>query len=341
MLWILTEVLDAGVGGTVIGYVSCIHLRYCHVKLYIYIYLYIKLTLLIFAQNWNPANILRDVATLATSDRNKPLLVDFVLQLIRALELRSDNHRAVKMAITALSQLSFEPACKPKFDMYKERLNTCLDMIVTDFPTGEADLKRNAQVLKAAMNKVDKPATTIATSRQPSSFRKLAQAALGVSRASAPAPKSAAAGPGPGAGASAVPETTATNNTKHVMISYQWDSQPIAIEIEKRLSRSGVKTWFDLNDVGYMRTPPFLYKENYTELTKNITRWAIIAPTQWHLRLKMRKLWWFCLVINSECPYYLILCFINNELILQHIYTYVVRRVPIVEEKPKWLTIWD
>jgi hypothetical protein len=35
----------------------------------------------------------------------------------------------------------------------------------------------------------------------------------------------------------------------HVMISYNWSCQPLAIELEKRLKLAGYPTWFDLNDM--------------------------------------------------------------------------------------------
>jgi hypothetical protein len=171
------------------------------------------------------------VATLATSDRNKPLLVDFVLQLVRALELRSDNHRAARLAVIALSQLSFEPRCKPKFQEFKDRLNTCLDLIIDTFPDAEMDAKKNAQVLKATINESDKPSAD--KKKGAGAFRRAAQAVLG--------------------GAVLTPSQKQAQPQGHVMISYQWDSQPLAIELEKRLTAAGVKTWFDLNDVSLLR----------------------------------------------------------------------------------------
>lgn len=199
LLWILTSVLDEGPDGRVIGY------------------------------HWDPGNILSDVATLATSDRNKPLLVDFVLQLVRAIELRSDNLRAARLAVIALSQLSFEPRCKPKFQEYKERLNVCLDNIIRNFPDSEMEAKRNAQVLLATINESDKPAAEKKKAAG-GAFRRAANAVLGT--------------------ASLTPAQKAAQPQGHVMISYQWDSQPLAIEMEKRFSEAGIKTWFDLNDMG-------------------------------------------------------------------------------------------
>ena len=167
-----------------------------------------------------------DVATLATSDRNKPLLIDFVEQLTRALELRSDNGRAARLAIIALSQLSFEPRCKPKFEEFKERLNVVLDFVIATFPDDEIDAKRNAQVLKATINESEKP--TADDKKKKGGLLRAAKAVLGTAKLTPPEKGS---------------------QTGHVMISYQWGSQTIAIEIEKRLRAAGVKTWFDLNDV--------------------------------------------------------------------------------------------
>ena len=33
---------------------------------------------------------------------------------------------------------------------------------------------------------------------------------------------------------------------KHIMLSYQWDSQPTVIRINESLKRRGYITWFDL-----------------------------------------------------------------------------------------------
>ena len=161
------------------------------------------------------------MATLATSDRNKPLLVDFVEQLLRAIELRSDNRRATRFAVVALLQLSFEPKCTPKFQQLSDRLNISLNNIINTFPEEEIETKRNAQVLLATINEGGEKGPA-ERRKSGSRFFKAVRTVMGNNAAGA---------------------------AGHVMISYQWDSQPVAIELEKRLSEAGVKTWFDLNDV--------------------------------------------------------------------------------------------
>ena len=172
------------------------------------------------------------MATLATSDRNKPLLCDFIPQLLRALELRIDNHRAVRMAIVAISQLYFEPRCREAIQLCSGRLNQCLSTVISTFPENETELLNDAKGLQATLSMMEKRGLEQKKNVSGSSrFRRVAQAVLSSSKAAAASP----AAPAP--------------TVKHVMISYQWDSQPIAIEIEKRLSHAGIKTWFDMHDV--------------------------------------------------------------------------------------------
>ena len=42
--------------------------------------------------------------------------------------------------------------------------------------------------------------------------------------------------------------TKATGN--HVMISYQWDSQEVLVEVKNRLQASGYRVWMDLEQMG-------------------------------------------------------------------------------------------
>ena len=39
------------------------------------------------------------------------------------------------------------------------------------------------------------------------------------------------------------------NSEGHVMLSYQWDYQPLVIEVKNRLKGKGIKTWFDLENM--------------------------------------------------------------------------------------------
>ena len=80
---------------------------------------------------WDPANIVMDVATLAASDKNKPLLADFVPLLSLALK-NPYNFRTIKYTSKALSQLVFEPKCKDAMLAKAEEITTRYENIDMD-----------------------------------------------------------------------------------------------------------------------------------------------------------------------------------------------------------------
>ena len=174
--------------------------------------------------SWNPANIMFDLSILATSDRNKPLLIDFVALVTRAIELRISNQRMVKYAIHILSQLYFEPKCRQEFDRVKSNLLPLLKQIIQTSLENDVETSKDAIIFKASLE--EKPKSEM-VARRSSAFRSLFSKA----------PSSQPATP------------NNSNEGKHIMISYQWDSQPIAIQIQTYLKACGFNTWFDLENV--------------------------------------------------------------------------------------------
>ena len=63
-----------------------------------------------------------DVSILATSDRNKPLLVDFIPLLVTALESSAKNARLAKFSVKALAELYFHSDARVKIEGLKHRL---------------------------------------------------------------------------------------------------------------------------------------------------------------------------------------------------------------------------
>ncbi|KAH9254147.1 hypothetical protein BASA81_007736 [Batrachochytrium salamandrivorans] len=185
---------------------------------------------------WDPANILMDVSTLAKSDRNKPLLAAFVPLLCQAAEAPY-NFRAIKYTVNALSQLVFDAQCRVEIVRLGNQLSIFLTRIdFTQYTELErAEVIKTTQVLLASIDDLlhPKPRRVSAAAQPQKSASKLASFLKGKS-ASAMASAVAAA---------EVPKT-------HIMISYQWDAQPTAIQLNDLLTANGYKTWFDLNDMG-------------------------------------------------------------------------------------------
>jgi len=203
-----------------------------------------------------------DISVLTCSDRNKPLLVNFVELVTRALELRGDNQRMVKYSVVALSQLFFEPKCRPEFDRCKDRILAVLDTVIST--TKESDLQtyKSASVFKASLEDKPKPAVVAPASSGAGAnkLRSVVSALRGAktfaSGSAAAAAKAAdAAAPAAAAAAAkatdaAAPAAAAAPILQHVMISYEWSSQTSAKALNTYLQSAGLKTWFDLNDMG-------------------------------------------------------------------------------------------
>lgn len=188
---------------------------------------------------WDPANILMDVATLAKSDRNKPLLAAFVPLLCQAAEAPY-NFRAIKYTVNALSQLVFDQRCRGEIVRLGNQLMTYLSRVnFSQYVEEErVEVSKTTQVLLASIDDLLRPkarrvsATMAAAQQKPTG--KLASFLKG---------KPVAALASAAAAAAEAPKT-------HVMISYQWDAQPVAIQLNDLLTANGFKTWFDLNDMG-------------------------------------------------------------------------------------------
>jgi len=41
----------------------------------------------------------------------------------------------------------------------------------------------------------------------------------------------------------------AAKDVSHIMISYQWDSQPTVLQIRDRLKEAGFRIWIDVEDM--------------------------------------------------------------------------------------------
>jgi len=53
-----------------------------------------------------------------------------------------------------------------------------------------------------------------------------------------------------GAAAAVAAAAAASGGGKHVMISYQWDSQKQALEIRDKLKAAGYNVWIDVDSMG-------------------------------------------------------------------------------------------
>lgn len=143
LLWILTAVLDAGEGGTVLGF------------------------------SWEPANILHDVATLSNSDRLKPLLGEFIPAIVRALRERGwGNFRLVKFASQALSQLLFAPQCFAYFYPVRGEIKRLLRGLINNakFKQDEpefAPVKNEIEGLLGSLDALNVPADELQDEEQP------------------------------------------------------------------------------------------------------------------------------------------------------------------------------
>ncbi|KAH9259727.1 hypothetical protein BASA81_002149 [Batrachochytrium salamandrivorans] len=181
----------------------------------------------VYGYSRDPANIILDISVLATSDGNKPLLAEFIPLILRAMEERPDNERMLKYAVVALSQLAFDTNSQPVLLEHEERVLDCLNQVISKTRKTDKETFRTASVLRATIEsgfELQPAAPAQEPARKPSIVAQL------VRRVSAATPP--------------------PSKPKHVMISYQWDVQPIAKALEAALSKNGIKTWFDLNDMG-------------------------------------------------------------------------------------------
>ena len=97
-----------------------------------------------------------DIATLSISDRNKPLLVDFVPLINRALKERGDdNPKLVKLSVQALAQLFFEPKCRTHFQNLKADLIKSLKTLAIN-QKEDIETAKSAEVLVHSIEELDK-----------------------------------------------------------------------------------------------------------------------------------------------------------------------------------------
>ena len=90
----------------------------------------------VFGRRFDPAEIVEDIAILATADRNKRKLATVVPALAQALAQRGgSNLRLVRLCVEALAQLSFEPACEPKLQASAPVFVPALKFFVLDKDT--------------------------------------------------------------------------------------------------------------------------------------------------------------------------------------------------------------
>ena len=230
----------------------------------------------------SPANIMLDVATLATSDANKPLLQNFVPLTTRAMKERgSDNLRLVKYSVQVLSQLFFEPRCLDAFESVKDELIIELEKAREMLASSDPEASRDAAVLCYDLRKLDVQAKRSSALQHRQQPRKLAvqmaleqnlqedmdedeEEALEDAPKPAPKPKQGLASKllsRQKAGPSARPPAAKHNGNSsaleqlkkmpqpkgHVMISYNWNSQKLALELRKKLVNVGLRNWIDVN----------------------------------------------------------------------------------------------
>ena len=81
---------------------------------------------------WDPANILLDVATLCGADRNKPQLAPFLPLLVRSLDELGGNARAQCFALRALHALFLDESCMRLFRDSKADLTQSLARLADD-----------------------------------------------------------------------------------------------------------------------------------------------------------------------------------------------------------------
>ena len=148
-----------------------------------------------------------DISILAVSDRNKPLLADFIPLITRSMEDRPKNERLNKFAVHALSQLIFEKTAAPYFEECSELILSCLGKIIPRVSKTDKETYKLASVLRSTLETGDygKPPEKTEVVEKPKG---------------------------------------------HVMISYQWDFQHVAKLLQEKIAAHGLKTWFDLNDMG-------------------------------------------------------------------------------------------
>lgn len=165
---------------------------------------------------YNPANIMLDAALLAKSDLNKPFMADFVPQCLISLQERSDMNRRLGMfAVETLSQLIFEKQCRPAFEKDKVQLIDILEKkVIAQDQNYPPNIIKTAKVLVGSIHKLGS---------DPAQVEKNI-----ITRVDA------------------TPE-----NEAHVMISYQWEHQSLALRLATDLKeRQGLKVWFDMWNMG-------------------------------------------------------------------------------------------
>lgn len=92
-----------------------------------------------------------DLSILTTSDKNKPLLVNFIPLISRAMQERSANLRMMRFAINALSQLVYEKSAKEEFEANEDALLESINKFISTTKKTDPQMYQLAAVLRSSL----------------------------------------------------------------------------------------------------------------------------------------------------------------------------------------------
>ena len=196
----------------------------------------------------NPHLITMDLLTISVSDANKPLLKKAIPIMIKALRLRGETvPKMVVDIVKTLLQLTYDPDCMKMMIDNKTELIILLQKLIVP-PKYDMDARMSSQNLQNVLSPPPAAAPPAAPPQGSAATKqggpKLSNFVRNiVTKKNDAAPSDAAARPPSGRRKSSV---SRTSSVKHVMLSYNWDIQPIVKRVDELLTSNGIKTWLDM-----------------------------------------------------------------------------------------------
>ncbi|KAH9259154.1 hypothetical protein BASA81_002774 [Batrachochytrium salamandrivorans] len=215
----------------------------------------------VFGMGIAPQLITMDILVIAASDANKPLLLAVIPVLFQALAARGQgNLKLVNDIVNILLQLSFDAGCHAAMKQMGQREFALLDSLV---PVSDRELRRSYENLAQSLfpdqrTPLVSAAVGAAGSGGGGGIRSLFSSVLASGkRGSGSSPFSSLKPFLPPTSSSSSlrrqsqdEQDVAANNNKHVMLSYNWKSKALVLQVDKFLKRRGIPTWMDEFDMG-------------------------------------------------------------------------------------------
>ena len=184
----------------------------------------------------NPHFITMDLLIISTSDANKPLLREAIPALIKALKLRGGtNDLMTKDIVKTFLQLTYDPGCKSDLLENADWLCEFLTRVIIA-PKYDREALMSSQLLQNSLKPPPPPSGVTQqsdTRRGSKSFKGVVSAVMARKNSLKP-----------------VESTEQVGGGKHVMLSYNWNIQPLVKHIDEKLRQQGIKVWLDIRDMG-------------------------------------------------------------------------------------------